>query len=284
MDDDQLRQLEVGTTFHLTWLGPGLFRIENNDVYTDLLVGEYRALLWDTGYGYDDLYTLVRKITVLPLYVINSHGHVDHCCGNWQFQEVFIHPEDMDLCREHTSMQMRQSTLNDAVLPDRFYPEDYLCKDAGWLRPVYEGDVFDLGGKTLEVIALPGHTAGSIGLHYKEERAVYVGDAVNNFVWLFLPEAMTLDVYRKTLQSLLNLDFDWMIQSHHPEVLPKDRLQYYLDLVDHLDFDNGETVPAPGMPDHTAKICIRNSMTLADRDQTEFAAILISADKLKPSE
>jgi len=280
MDDYQLRQLEAGTTFHLTWLGPGLFRIENNCVHMDLIIGTYRALLWDTGYGYDDLYGLVRKITDLPLYVVNSHGHFDHCCGNWQFQECFIHPDDMDLCQEHNSMQMKKDNLSDAVLPEHFMIEEYLHKDNGWLRPVYEGDVFDLGGKTLEVISLPGHTLGSIGLHYKEERAIYVGDAANDFLWLFLPEAQPLTVYQHTLYKLLDLDFDWMIQSHHAEVLPKNHLQYYLDLVENLDFEAGETVPAPGMPGQTANICIRNGMTLANRKQEDFAAILIAADKL----
>ena len=103
MESWQLEELQNGTTFRLTWLGEGLFRIENNAVHMDLLVGTHQALLWDTGYGYDDLYTLVRRITDLPLFVVNSHGHVDHVCGNCQFDSVFIHEADMELCRFHNS-------------------------------------------------------------------------------------------------------------------------------------------------------------------------------------
>ena len=34
-----------------------------------------------------------------------------------------------------------------------------------------EGDVINLGGMTLEVVELPGHPAGSIGLYCREELA-----------------------------------------------------------------------------------------------------------------
>ena len=281
MDELQLRQLEAGTSFHLTWLGPGLFRIKNNHVHSDLLIGEHSALLWDTGYGLDDLYSLVRRITDLPLYVVNSHGHLDHTGGNWQFQEVFIHPADMELCQQRNAEEFRQRTLSKVTIPDNFIRDDYLYKSCGWLRPVHEGHIFDLGGKTLEVIALPGHTGGSIVLHYKEERAVYLGDAVNNFVWLFLPEAAPLAVYRQGLQKLADLDFDWMIPSHHGAILPKERLNYYIDLVDNLDLAAGEVVPDPVVPGQTARICIRNGMTLADRKREDFAAIIIRDDLCK---
>ena len=281
MEQWQLDELQRGTTFQLTWLGPGIFRIKNNLVLADLLVGEHQALLWDTGYGYDDLYALVRRITDLPLYVVNSHGHLDHTCGNWQFDSVFIHPDDMELCRLHNTERVRRPKP-DAVLPEDFVLEDYLSHDCGWLRPVQEGDVFELGGKTLEVVHLPGHTPGSIGLLYREERALYVGDAINNFVWLFLPEAETLSTYRKTLHRVQELDFDWMIQSHKTPILPRSRLDWYIDLIDHLDFEHGQQVPCPvpsmNIPD--CRICIRGGLTLEDRPREDFAAILISADKL----
>ena len=83
-------------------LEPGIFRIGNSMVFMDLIVGAHHALLFDTGYGFGDLRGLVESITEKPLYVVNSHGHVDHACGNEQFGGAYIHPLDMDLCREHT--------------------------------------------------------------------------------------------------------------------------------------------------------------------------------------
>jgi len=259
---------------------PGHFRIENSHVYMDLIVGSHHALLWDTGYGYDDIGSVIREITELPLYVVVSHGHIDHACGNWQFDQVYIHPKDMDLCRLHNSAQMRSVDLVAAEVPEGFDMEAHLHRGPGTLAPIREGDVFDLGGKTLEVISLPGHTAGSIGLLCKEEKLIYLGDAANDFVWLFLPEAEPVSVYRDTLQKLRALDFDWMLQSHCEPLLPKRRLDWYMDLVTDLEYRSGTIVPPPIETGIEARICIRGGLTLEDRGREDFAAILIGADKL----
>lgn len=280
MDKERLREIQGMTIYNLTEIMPDVYRIENSSVHMDLLVGSHHALVWDTGYGFDDLHGLVRQVTDLPLYVVNSHGHVDHACGNWQFEEVHIHPADMALCREHNTPAMRMLEMDMAVLPEHFDMDDYLSHDCGRLLPVREGHVFDLGGRTLEVVELPGHTAGSIGLYYREEKILYVGDAVNCFLWLFLPEATDLETYHQTLLKVRDMDFTHMIQSHHGSVLPKSRLDYYLDLVENLDYEHGETVPSPGMPGAEAKICIRGGLSKDDVEREDFAAILIGADKL----
>lgn len=46
-------------------------------------------------------------------------------------------------------------------------------------RVVADGDVLDLGGGlSLEVLASPGHSAGSMSFYLREERALFCGDAV----------------------------------------------------------------------------------------------------------
>lgn len=280
MTCEQLESLQAQTVYHITQPRPGLFRFGNSGVYVDLIVGTHHALLWDTAYGFDDLRGLVEKITDLPLYVINSHGHVDHCCGNWQFPSAYIHPADMALCREHNTPQMRLAEMDTAQVPADFDLQAYLKHDCGILKEVSEGDVFDLGGRTARVVELPGHTAGSIGVYIPEEALLYVGDAINNFLWLFLPEAQSLAVYRETLLKAARIAFTHMLQSHHGPEVPRSALDVYLDLVDTLDFEAGQEVPAPGMPGKTARICIRGGLSLQDRERSDFAAIMIGQDKL----
>lgn len=280
MTKEQLAAIENGTVYHLTEVLPNVYRIENSAVHMDLLVGEHHALLFDTGYGFDDLHSLVRRITELPLYVLNSHGHVDHACGNWQFPEVFIHPEDVAVCIEHNSPAMRMAEMETAVLPEGFDMEGYLSHDCGNLRPVVEGDVFDLGGITLDVVELPGHTRGSIGLLYREAGILYVGDAVNCFVWLFLPEAAKLSVYRNTLRKVWELPFERMIQSHEPRVMPKECLNDYIRLVEELDYDAWDTVDSPLAPGKEIKIITLPGNRMEDKGKPGFAAIMISRDKL----
>lgn len=265
--------------YEVSELEPGFFRIGNSQVFMDLIVGTHHALLFDTGYGFGDLYGLVRSITDRPLYVVNSHGHVDHTCGNWQFPQVCIHPKDMDLCREHNGPELRSSELDAAEVPADFDLDEYLHHDCGALIPVGEGDCFDLGGIRLEVVELPGHTRGSIGLFCRDKGLLYVGDAMNCFVWLFLPEAEPLSVYINTLQKAAALPFSRMIQSHEPLPVPKRRLWDYLDLAEHLDFETGELVSTPGYGGE-ARICTRNHIHYDDREHPGFAAILISREKI----
>lgn len=281
MTQEEQRSVEAGSVYHLTEVLPGVYRIGNSEVFMDLLVGEHHALLFDTGYGFDDLHGLVRRITDLPLYVVNSHGHVDHACGNWQFPEVFIHPSDVQLCIRHNSPEMRMLEMEKAELPEDFSLEAYLSRDCGLLRPVEEGAVFDLGGKTLEVVELPGHTRGSIGLLYQEERILYVGDAVNCFVWLFLPEAATLPVYRNTLYKVRDLPFERMIQSHEPRVMPRTCLDDYIRLAETMDYDAWPAVDTPlAAPGQEVKIITLPGNDLHDAGKPGFAAIMISRDKL----
>ena len=261
-------------------LEPGIFRIGNSMVFMDLIVGDHHALLFDTGYGFGDLRALVESITDKPLYVVNSHGHVDHACGNAQFGGAWIHPLDMELCREHNGRDMRLAELETAEVPLDFDLQAYLELGAGELMPVGEGHIFDLGGMTLEVIHLPGHTAGSIGLWCPEKRLLYVGDAMNCFVWLFLPEAQPLSTYVESLQKAARLPFTQMIQSHEPDPVPKRRLWNYLDLAEHLDFEQGTVVPAPPGYTGETRICTRGGIHYDDRDHPGFAAIMVSKEKI----
>lgn len=43
-------------------------------------------------------------------------------------------------------------------------------------RAVRHGDILDLGGSSAIVVATPGHTAGSLGLHLPEEGVLFSGD------------------------------------------------------------------------------------------------------------
>ena len=110
-------------------LEPGIFRIGNSMVFMDLMVGAHHALLFDTGYGFGDLRALVQSITDKPLYVVNSHGHVDHACGNEQFGGAYIHPLDMALCREHNGPELRR--------PNWTWPK---CRWISTWRPIFSWD------------------------------------------------------------------------------------------------------------------------------------------------
>lgn len=281
--------------YRVNRIGNGRWRIYDPlGVHMDLFEGSEKALLLDTGYGMSDLYETVRQLTSKPLYVVNSHGHVDHACGNSQFEEeIYIHPLDIPVCLDHHGSYRKKLAVSYAenavdfftgepvgIITDQFDRDEYLHRSAGNLKEVREGHVFDLGGMHLRVIELPGHTPGSIGLLYEEEKILYAGDAMNSDFWLFMKEACPLSVYRKTLKKAWELDFDTMIISHYPAPLMKKVLLDYMDTADNVRYENGLPFSAPLVPEANARTIIRNGYTAQDHDKEGFASIVISEDKI----
>ena len=63
-------------------------------VLMTLIIGTNRAMLIDTGYGIYNILEHVKTLTTLPLVVVNTHGHMDHSCGNYLFEEIYIHEKE----------------------------------------------------------------------------------------------------------------------------------------------------------------------------------------------
>ena len=115
-------------------VGDGVYRLVSAEaVFSELIVGDKKALLIDTGWGLGPLAETVKEITDKPLIVVNFHGHVDHVCGNNQFEgDIYIHPRDMELVKAHGSRIMKEYILaqsggdDSKLLPQGFDKEAYL--------------------------------------------------------------------------------------------------------------------------------------------------------------
>jgi glyoxylase-like metal-dependent hydrolase (beta-lactamase superfamily II) len=59
------------------------------EVISYLIMGQRRAVLFDSGMGIADIRSELASITNLPVVVINSHSHYDHIGGNHQFKEIW---------------------------------------------------------------------------------------------------------------------------------------------------------------------------------------------------
>ena len=76
--------------FTVTKINDSIYQFNDKmSVLATLVIGTEKALLFDTTYGIGNLKKEVEEITNKPLIVVNSHGHMDNSCGNYQFDSFF---------------------------------------------------------------------------------------------------------------------------------------------------------------------------------------------------
>lgn len=286
----------MGVFYQFNEISEGLYRITSpENVFMDLFVGSDKALLFDTGYGIGDLKTEIKKITELPLIIVNSHGHLDHTNGNYRFSEdIYIHEKDIELCKLHNGLEWRKKALDGAkntenfithevtnILPEDFNEEKFINQGTGNLVTIKDGDVFDLGNMNLLVIEFPGHTAGSIGLLLEEKGILYVGDAMNPFVWLFGDEAEKLEIYIRSLYKAKSMDFESMYFGHMPMSAGKIILDDFIDCAENIEFEKGIPFNAFGSPEPVGRICSRKGYGPMEFGRPGFASVVINEDHLK---
>ena len=170
-----------------------------------LVMGNRTALLIDTANGWVDMRALCAECTDLSVTVVNTHGHCDHIFGNLYFQEAWLHPDDDALHDEHFAFpEIQQWMETQGLRPAQ-------------RRPLAIGQVFDLGGFSLEVIPLVGHTRGSVGLLDRMHRILFSGDGLNGHIWMQLKESTSIQTFRDTLVKLKQehgTEFDYLLTGH----------------------------------------------------------------------
>lgn len=161
-----------------------------------LIIGMEKALLFDTGFGFVDFRPLVREITNRELIVVNSHADLDHVLGNYLFEEVYLSRYDYKNLQINEQPELKQQQLAHRLNK----PGSRLAEEMGdpqsWLaqsiyKPTYHlidaGFVFDLGNLQLEVIALPGHSSGSIALLERNNGWMFTGDSIMEYNVFYMP-------------------------------------------------------------------------------------------------
>ena len=197
-----------GTGWHLVRpLSPGVWLIsEPHHVHSFLILGRDRAVLADTGLGIGDIAAAVASITSAPVTVVNTHHHFDHVGGNHQFTDTAIHHAGAaPLSAPVPAGWLHSYARYAAQMAHAWQP--YAATDASYFRLIDEdhlprplpagfswgrwhigpppptqlltdGDVLDLGGRSLRVLHTPGHTSDSICLLDEKEGLLFAGDTL----------------------------------------------------------------------------------------------------------
>ena len=173
-----------------------------------LIVGEERALLIDSGTGFCDLRRCCENITDKPITLALTHGHVDHFGGAGQFEEAYLHPFDM---RKANEFQKKRIVRQAFLVYSNAHPLGFKASDVfkpefrTKYKPMTDGKVFDLGGKTVRVKHTPGHSLGSVSFIDETDKIVFCGDNMCDMLWLFTPGCTSVEEWLPSAQWIYEM-------------------------------------------------------------------------------
>jgi glyoxylase-like metal-dependent hydrolase (beta-lactamase superfamily II) len=216
--------------FRVREVASGVWLIgEPPHVNTWLVVGSKRAALIDSGLGVRPIRPVVEAITDLPILVLNTHSHFDHIGGNYEFDQILIHPDGVpiaarDVPRELLSEYIDYAEKMEQALPtyieaDRSFffslspadePRTFPIRheNNSWQIPgskasgvLTDGYVVDLGGRESKVIATPGHSPDHVAFLLAPDGLLFAGDAISTgAIYLQWPESNVADFARSTMR------------------------------------------------------------------------------------
>lgn len=199
-----------------------------------LALGDEDAALIDTGTGLGNIKRVVAELTGLPVFVLNTHTHWDHIGDNHQFTDIlcFNHPECIQKMTKGVSNEkLRPSITGDSVwkpLPESIDADTWAIPSAEPTSLLEDGDVIDLGGRTIEIIHTPGHSPGSICLLDKKNRILFTGDTYFPGPLYAHSEDVNIKDYLMSMTKLASRvdEYDFLCAGHNDpwiksEVIPR---------------------------------------------------------------
>ena len=213
-----------------------------------LVRGRDRDMLIDSGMGMCSLRDAIAELLEKPVLAVASHSHFDHIGSHHEFAERVAHEAEADILaapsRENTLIEKYVDAASITALPSAGYDvATYAIEPAPATRLVADGDVIELGDRAFEVLHLPGHSPGSIGLWEKDSCVFFSGDAI--YDGALLDDCYHSDVpdYLATMERLRALPAR-VVHGGHQASFGRARM---IEIVD--DYIAGKR--APGCPAET---------------------------------
>lgn len=217
-----------------------------------LVTGRDADLLIDSGMGVAPLKPLVdslRPDPSKPLICFSTHTHVDHIGAAHEFDHRIVHPLEADELAAPAPYSLigadlpaRLVTLFEEAGYEKLWPylidalphvdyrlEDYAIRPAPATETIEGGAILSLGDWQAEVLHLPGHSPGQIGLWHGDTGTLFGADAIYDGPLIYDGAGMSIPDYAATLKRIAALPVQTVHGGHDP-AFGAERLQ---EIVDH---------------------------------------------------
>jgi glyoxylase-like metal-dependent hydrolase (beta-lactamase superfamily II) len=129
------------------------------------------AIIIDPGFDEpseaEKIFTFMDKDCIKLKFIVNTHGHPDHTCGNGLMKNKFNAPIAIHKNDSLLTGPLSRLNAENFGFSNFSPPADLLLQD---------GDLITFGKETLKVIETPGHTRGSISLVGEDK--IFTGDTL----------------------------------------------------------------------------------------------------------
>ncbi|GAB2676048.1 MBL fold metallo-hydrolase [Nocardia goodfellowii] len=150
--------------------------------------------------------------------VILTHAHDDHLgsaadLAEWG-AEIWAHQADADIVRGERPQPAPVLRDWERPIADALPPTP-APRPAPVHRELHDGEMLDFAGGA-RVLAVPGHTAGSLALHLPQHRVLFTGDTLANVHGTTMPGVFNLDsaAVDAAAHRLTDLDVDVVCVGH----------------------------------------------------------------------
>src|SRR5579862_7669201 len=198
--------------------------------------GRERDLMIDTGMGIASLRQAAQDLLQKPVTAVATHVHADHIGGHHEFEECLIHLSEAPGLAwptgDYTLLDEEFDPTDISSLSTPAYPiagsmitalpfpgydiGSFRIRPARVTRTVADGDRVDLGDRNFEVLHLPGHSRGSIGLWESSTGILFSGDSIYDGTPLDELPGSDIADYVSTMRRLRELPVRAVHAGHCP--------------------------------------------------------------------
>ena len=189
-----------------------------------LICGKEKAVLIDTGLGICNIRSFAHRLTSLPITVLTTHVHWDHIGGHQHFERIAVHEAEKDWITGGFPLSLKEVKEQLTRIPCKF-PKDFNIDAYKVFQGepkiiLQDGDCFDLGGRTIQVIHTPGHSPGHCCFYEPERKYLYSGDLIyKGCLDAFYPSTDPQFFYQ-SVKRLMDYNINRVFPGHHELDIP----------------------------------------------------------------
>ncbi|MFJ5773896.1 MBL fold metallo-hydrolase [Streptomyces sp. NPDC093094] len=154
--------------------------------------------------------------------VLVSHAHEDHIAGLGGYESpVLVHEGDLGALRSRAVMVAGIGLPpGEAAAVDRMMRDEFQVRGRPDATGFEDGRVFDLGGRTVTVVHLPGHTPGHSGFLIEPDGFLFVADIdLTSFGPYYGDLGSSLVDFEASMRRCRDIDARWYGTFHQKGVI-----------------------------------------------------------------